>query len=362
MGKIILFDDEENTLTTFVQLFKDLEISNELVTCSTIEKYRKAIGDNEIKSQLRGLILDLAKEKVEADKGEFEISTDIQTNFDEYRIPIFIHSANLIHYDEFETNGTVFKIEKSKDSVETVCKMIKLMEESGFIEIFAPGGTLELEIMKNLHESFTKQFRNNEIKQIIEVADSKDTNYKKRVRNIFSRIAIRALLQKLMDTSQIEIEKPEDIRFNVVEHFYRRITNYKAWTGDIFKQNDSNNYVYILTPRCDIATKGINGFLTCKITDDTFTKENLLKKLNNNPQYSGAKFRYLPANPLFVGGKLDLSKLEIFSEKDLQDNFSYEISVSDELANDISGKLGSYYLRTGLPDTNIDEAIKYLSE
>ncbi|MFV2015875.1 MAG: hypothetical protein ACC656_10625, partial [Candidatus Heimdallarchaeota archaeon] len=199
MGSIILFDDEVNTLKSFTQLFSDLKINNELITCNNLDAYRSTIADETTQSNLRALILDLAKDEKEALEGKFEIGKDIKQNFNEYRIPIFIHSGNLTYYNDFQDSGTVFKIEKSKDSVEAICTMIKLMEDSGFIELFPQNGKIESTLMIELHESFTKQFKENDIKNIIDSIEGTPEEKKQRVSEVFMRIAVRALISKLLN-------------------------------------------------------------------------------------------------------------------------------------------------------------------
>src|ERR1035437_5238278 len=109
MGKIILFDDEIETLDSFQLLFSEFKIRCELVKCNKVEEFRKSIENT---TDLRGIIVDLAKDDTENGKEKYQISADIQRNYDLYRVPIFIHSGNLINYNAYNDCGTVFKVQK----------------------------------------------------------------------------------------------------------------------------------------------------------------------------------------------------------------------------------------------------------
>ena len=240
MGNIILFDDEENTLNVFKQLFKDFELKSTLVISDSLEKFRGSLSNKDICNNLRALIIDLAKDKNEEGTGTFEIQKDIKDNFNKYRVPIFIHSGNLAHYEEFLTNGTIYRVEKSKDSIKIICEYIKLFEESGFIDLFAPSGKIEKKLMDELHDSFTSQFIKDEIKEIINSIDKKEPErYQRRIEEIFSRISLRSLISKLLNPVS---EEDFNTKINGIEHYLRRINKKDIWTGDIFKANDSEEF------------------------------------------------------------------------------------------------------------------------
>jgi len=236
MGKIILFDDETATLDQFRQLFIDFEINNELITCSSLEDYRDKIKNNN--NELRALIVDLAKDKEETIKGDYEITNDLEKNFSLYRVPIFICSGNIKTYDGFLNKGTVFRMDKDRNSMRRICEIIKQFEASGFMEIFAQNGILEQKLISELHEVFTNQFKEDEINEIIESINKSDSKFNsKRIEEIFTRISIRALLNKFL-SHPIDAAEIDPITVNAIEHYYRREDSRKFWTGDIFKHNN----------------------------------------------------------------------------------------------------------------------------
>ncbi|MBS3944182.1 MAG: hypothetical protein KGZ42_01680 [Melioribacter sp.] len=360
MGKIILFEDEQDMLKSFEILFKDFGISSQLVKCDNLKSYREEIKKEETKHNIRGLIIDLAQNDEEEKRGIFEIQADIKESFEIFRIPIFIHSANLSHYDDFNGYGTIFKNLKGRDSAKNICQKIKKLEDSGFLEIFPPDGIIEEKIMKELHNSFTKQFKDDEIIKIVDsIQQSAKDNYKDRVEEVFSRISIRALLNKLLSHSPESIIL-ENSTVNAIEHYYRRGSSRNFWTGDIFKNNTENEYVIVLTPRCDIENNTSSEVLLCNIVEQTWVKkkEELKNFLTNN--ISSKKHRHLPKTPFFDGGKIDYSSAHTMVKEIFQDKFHYLVTLSDDLTNEVIARYCSYMLRTGIEEINVDEAMKYL--
>ena len=357
-GCMVVFDDLNEIVQTFRSLSDSLGTNLQVVGASTPAEYRKCVNDEDIKLRLRALIIDLAAN--EKEKENFEIAKDIEENYHTLRVPIFIHSAHLDHYQDFTKGGTVFKFEKGAKSAEQIMEIIKLMVDSGFLEIFCTGGRIENKIMRELHHAFTDQFRGDEILQIIKTVKPEPSDtYVERVAAIFERTSLRSLLQSLISAKN----EAEPTIVNPVEHYYRRISfgRYPFWTGDIFANKDKSRAVYVLNPRCDLAGGGCDKVLVCNVSEDfPPDKKRVERAITNNPILSGSKYRYLPPTPLFSGGKVDLSDIFIIDSKDLAENYQYLVSLSDELANEISGKFGAYFLRTGIQEINLDEQMAFL--
>ena len=155
---------------------------------------------------------------------------------------------------------------------------------------------------------------------------------------------------------------------NPVEHYVQRISPYEFWTGDIFMKNDSSKYYIIITPRCDFASKNLNSFLVCDLVIGDFPnklnadgKDKIGKALNDNPLYSGYN-RYIPPCPLFDGGKIELSKYKMVNKEELSKDFKRIISLSDELTNEILGKFGAYFFRSGINPWDKDETIAHITK
>ena len=380
-GCIILLENEQTYVDMFINLFEDMEIRLKLIPCLNTDDYEKKILENN--SSLRCIIMDLSNTSLEEDTKQYKATEYIEKEFKENRIPIFVHSGNLEHYTDFPDKGTVFKIPKSKESSTNICKKIKKMDDSNFFNIFCLGGQLEQKIMKELHESFVSQFKRNEIEEIINSVESTDaTDSSNRVSEIFERIAIRSLYENWVSTKEIQ-GKLKEKKFNSIEHYYRRTSDYKIWTGDIFIHNVTNENIVILTPRCNLGHSNYAEILVCKITP---LLESVIKEFNNTKvdnkttgetkgkkslrtsitddvtnKRIGERFRFLPPTPQYIGGFIDF--ITMFTEKgdEILANYTRVISLSDELTNDIVRKFSSYIQRGGISETEFSEAHYYVT-
>ena len=207
----ILLEDEQVVRDGFEQLFSDLEIDMDIISCKKPEEFENAISKKDIRDRLKVLIMDLSNTLSEATSQKYKAADYIKKEYDENRIPIFIHSGNLEHYKELEDQGTVFKIEKSKTSIQTICEDIKLMKDSDFFNVFCNNGSLDQKVMTELHKAFINQFKDFEIKEIIKsIKDSSGDNtnkLKERAKEIFERIAIRSLYTNWMSAKFSEVEE-----------------------------------------------------------------------------------------------------------------------------------------------------------
>ena len=354
-GKIVFYDNDSDYTDQFSKLMEDSGFKIELFT--HIDALRDRLKDGKFMSDVKALIFDLAKDNQEASEMKnFAIISDIEEKFHSMRIPIFIHSAFAHTITNFDGCGTVWQIDKGGTSLEEITKIIEKLDQSGFLDAFTPGGIIEQSLFQDLHKSFTEQFRRGEIEKIIE-SFKKDPpdQYKSRLVNVFRRIAVRSLLSDLMIDRSIEDGYNEDT-ISAVEHYIRRINrdNVPVWTGDIFEAKDESHKIIILTPRCDVASKGKEDLLVCIISKaEDLTKKTALDFIRDNIKYK--KYRYLPFTPLFAGGKVDFSIQKIISKEKLAEHFNYAVSLSDDLTNEILGKYCSYLLRTSIPEVDQKE-------
>jgi hypothetical protein len=360
-GKIIFYDDDPDMISQFEKLMTDSGF--EIVKYTDLNALRKDLDNHELFFNAKALIFDLAKNKEEAATKNFEILKYIEEKFHQYRIPIFIHSAFAHEVSQFENSGTVWKIEKSGTSLEKITNTISILDESGFIEAFTPGGIIEQSLMQELHKSFTEQFRKGEIEQIIEsLKKTSPGDYKTRSINIFKRIAIKALISELLYPVAAN-----DDTINPIEHFYRRSKSIPIWTGDIWIKKDNSESILILTPRCDLANKKSDLVIVCTISNPSLTlsgnKEKRLKQLQDHltDNLLGKATRYLPSTPLYKGGMIDLATYKTIEKAFLLANYNYTITLSDELTNEIIGKFAYYFLRTGITTMNTEEFDAYLN-
>jgi len=341
------------------------------------------IEDSEIKDNLKCVIFDLSIEKHETGSSDFAIDLFIKDQFNNNRIPIFIHSAYIDSYIGFDSMGTVFKIPKASNSPKLIHEKIKLMKESGFLNVFCFNGDLDKKIMNEIHTAFIEQFKHNEIEEIIKsIKSNSQADCSKRTVEVFERLAIRSVYQNWMSAKSVDGESIEEIKVNAIEHYYRRNNPFDFWTGDIFKEKINGQKSVILTPRCNIGHGKYEELLLCKVNE--ITEDGLKLFLNqkiengagetkgqrslrlsitdapNNP-FPGERFRFLPPTPQFSGGFVDFTTIYTLKNDIVKDSFEYVISLIDDLTNDVVRKLGAYLLRGGISETEYKESHYYLS-
>ncbi len=366
-GTIIHLDNDEKILQKFKGLYDQSGLDLDLVPCQTKDEFYELVKEHE--NSLKGLIFDLLSskpDKKELHKGDAEFLESVEISFSSYSIPIFIYSGFLESIEEqFETHGTVFKIDKG-DGPDEILRLLKLFSDSGFLDIFSPGGKIEKEFHKELNKSFVSQFTNNkQIEEIINTVSKEDGEETKvRVEKIFKRIALRSLLTVLHKSDEAE----EDEFVNPVEHYVRRINDQKVETGDIFFNEEENEHVLVLTPRCDLANKDPESILVCRIDTEKFPektnsgnqKQKILDAITDNPTYSGYD-RYLVRSPFFKGGLVEIGSYKMIPMDELTSNYHRVVSLSDELTNEILGKFGAYFFRTGINTWDLDETVNFLN-
>lgn len=371
LGCVVLLDDEEPIRKAFQGLFQDLEIGLELMTCKNYSEYNDLMENETLKERVKCLIMDLSNESEEFVSKAYQAHQLIKREYDENRIPIFIHSGNLEYYNEFKDEGTVFRVEKSGQSGETICETIKLMQDSSFLEVFCKNGYLESTIMTEIHAAFVSQFRADEIEKIIKsIQDVNSQNIQARVKEVFQRIAVRALYQNLMSTRSAENDTLKIVKLNAIEHFYRRTSSYPIWTGDIFKESRTDEYCIVLTPRCDLENSNTQSLLLSEIVllnDDK--KGDFIKKGKGDGRGEldkhlidnvlGVSKRFIPKAPQFLGGFVEFKKIFTMSQETFLSKYERVISLSDEYTNDIVRKFSAYISRGGISVTEYDEARYY---
>lgn len=367
---ILLVDDEPLFKEQFNEKIDLLGINSRLLHFNNVDELRKTL--TEIKeSSIKFLIFDLCTQQGETESRVFQVSSFIDEFYKKYRNIIFIHSGYLHNFDDYESDGTVFKIEKGPRSIENICNKIKTFEASNFYNLFCQGGIIERNFMDQIHSAFRIQFSGNEIIQIIEsVRSSNPSRLEERIEEVFIRIAVKSLYHNLYNktVSVSETDKIEDVNINAIENYYRRTSEYKYWTGDIFRSIDTGNYVIIINPRCNCSNQKIHHILYCHINilDESqiknFSKEDGFKKgMTDNVTSSliGDRYRFLPRTPKFVGGLVDFNMIESLLDTDFYSKYKLHISTSDDLANDIVRKCSSYLVRGGIYVNETKEALYY---
>lgn len=360
-GIVIHLDDDTSILEIGKRLFEQMHFPLQLKICKNIKEFKKEIDEN--KENLKCLIFDLVWER--SSKGALGNSTNeflkyINKNFALFNIPIFIYSGYLQNLGKrFDNMGTVFKVDKN-NGMDVIFNKIGLFQESGFLDVFCPGGLLKTAIYKDIHNSFVGQFRNDEIGNIIEsIKKSNPENFKDRCIEVFKRISVKSLMSELLAPIAID-----DTTVNPIEHYYRRISKTNIWTGDIFVKKNNSESVVILTPRCDIANNKTKNCIVCEIkmgNPEISSKRDRIKSIEDilTDNILGKTIRWLPKSPVFFGGKVMLSSYKMISKSVLKKNYNYCITLSDDLTNELLGKFSGCFLRTGINTISPEESSAY---
>lgn len=360
-GVILHLENDKNLLEQYDAFYRQLTMELDYIGCTTSEEFNSEIDKNEKK--IKAIIFDLIGNKATIDElsGNPDFLAMLDEKFVKYNLPIFIYSGHLESIgDKYNENGTVFKISKDV-SIDVVFKKINLLFESGFIDVFCPGGILESEIKTELNKSFTKQFSHNiQIEDVLKsiMSSGNPEEQKERVKRIFKRIAVKTLSSDLLAPVMDSEEKVHPI-----EHFYKRQSKLPVWTGDIWKNKVNEDTVLVLTPRCDLAN-GKTNIIVVKIDklsepiNLNGSHEKVFKRLNNylTDNLPGKTTRYIPSNIFFSqGGMVNLADHFTIPQETLIETFNYVITLSDDLTNEIIGKFAYYFLRTGITTINEEE-------
>jgi hypothetical protein len=366
---LIVFDDDPKFTAPFKTSLPKMGVNIEVIECNTKEQMRNFLKDKELMKKVKVLVFDLSASNEEAESLDFDILTDIQENYESYPIPIFIHSAFANHVEGYNNLGTLFKVPKGPSSIEAILIKIQLFFESGFLDIFCPGGLIEQNLYKEIHKAFLLQFEGDEVGAIIESIKQAGGDFKLRTKNVFERIAVRALYQNILSAKKSpEEDKVEEIKVNAVEHYYRRTSEFKFWTGDIFTERDGNKNVVLLTPRCNLSNNKFEELLLCKIKPlegelfNAFKSEKNLKKgLTDDVtlMHIAERYRFLTRTPQFEGGIVDFNSCFTMKPEEFDQLYKRKISLIDDLTNDIVRKFSTYILRGGVSVTEIKEAQFY---
>lgn len=375
---VLLLEDDSSIREIFKLTFEEKCKEAELLMVENLDEYRKAIEEK--KELIKCLVMDLNNDSANTEQAIESTINQIKSQYENNRIPIFVHSGNLGNFSSLDEKGTVIKKEKSSKSIEEIVGSIDLMLKTGFLDIFSINGSLEQKVMQELHSAFVSQFKHNEIEKIIKsIKNEPSEHLVERIKVVFERIAIRSIYHSFLNNNVI---KDELLSVNAIEHYLRRsnVNKYAFFTGDILESSDKKLY-FVATPRCNIANGnyheillcGINrisedqriGFASTKVdnskTGETKGGKQLRMSITDdvtNP-HIGERFRFLPPSPQFEGGYVDFKQLITVSSDELKD-FSVLISLVDDFANDVVRKLASYLLRGGIADTDYNEAMYYL--
>lgn len=353
-------DDDETVRKNCLHLVSQMTWNIEYVQCSTKAEFSELINNR--KDDVRCLIFDLLgtdPDKDQLNDGDMEFLGNIKSSFNDFNVPIFIFSGYIEQLDShFQNDGTVFKVSKD-EGIETIFQKIITFEESGFLNIFSKNGSIDKEIREDINKAFRSQFtKNDQILAVIEqIKKVHADDYISRIQSVFRRVAVRSLMSGLLSPRNAA-EGNETV--HPMEHYIQRLSPYRFWTGDIFK-NNNDEHLLILTPRCDVANDRYNTLLVCplKLGFEHKKPDAVRRALNGDIKISGYS-RFLAPSPVFPGAEVELSKYFFIEKETLAANFIKVITLSDELINEISSRFSTIFLRTGITSWNEHETLAHI--
>ncbi len=387
-GLVIIVEDDKTTQGIFDSNFKAIGLDEKLElkmfgSVADFVAFSQTAGEG---ANIKVLIFDLAntdKEKNDGGTdGEFAISQYIRDNYAKNRVPIFVHSGYLHKFMDFSDKGTVFRKEKTDESVEEIIRLISLMEATGFLYLFSQNGVLENRHPNDLYKVFTSQFRGNELPELLELfKECHGADCAERIVAVFQRMSLRALINDSISAEALSTGKGISAKVNIVEHFYRRTNRDRAgaWTGDIFNKNGEQ--VYVLTPRCDLANKSADALsavnlLVCplrSLTNEEFPltvapsgpsngQIEKIRQATTQHHKLGIKGRVIPPSPFLPeGGKVDFSAPFTIPYATLCADYAYRVTLSDDLANEVAARFGAYLMRPGIAEIDEDELGRFVT-
>src|SRR5665648_550828 len=89
-------------------------------------------------------------------------------------------------------------------------------------------------------------------------------------------------------------------------------------------------------------------------------RSNFNNSIKDNAELTSRSFRILTKSPLLNGEKIEYISPITINRQSLIEDYELVVSLSDELINDVVRKFSAYILRSGVSETEMEEAKKYM--
>jgi hypothetical protein len=177
MSKILIYDDEPNIVAQLKTGIRSLNADLKPIVFIELKNLREYIYSDDNWDDVKAVIFDLAQKKEEGISNDYEILEDIKWCYENRRVPILIHSAYADELEVLKEYPSVLLFKKGGSSIKNVREAIRVLENSGFLDLFCEGPLLKDEVnhlklalnwenqtIKNdLHASFINSFRGQNI-------------------------------------------------------------------------------------------------------------------------------------------------------------------------------------------------------
>lgn len=357
--KILIVEDEETQIERYKDTFEEYEDDNPDFNFEIDEAKTLDEALDKLDKKYDFAIIDLKLSKQKSSEGNTVVHK-INKNF---RIPIFIVSGTLNHFDE--SLNCVNKYNRT-DSMEDMVNELVEVFKTGLTKILGGKGSLE-NIMNRI-------FTDN-ILPYIDI-------WKNYVKEGFStedalmRHTINCMME-ILDDSDESFFSEEMYIFPPVSKDYQ--------TGSIIMSKSNETNYMIISPACDMVYRGgspktesiqiveidsrhnsnVRRFINVvKSTDKNQDEKDSAKRIITNIVRNNhmGNYHYLPPINCFDGGYINFRKIKSIKLRELKRDYNEPtLKISGSFLKDIISRFSTYYARQGQPDFDskilVDELI-----
>lgn len=367
MLTLLIVEDNEKQIKLYgdaIDEFNtDSDIKIEIKISSYLEEGLEQIRNNDFDAA----IIDLRLGKGDMEGKGKEIIREIKSNL---RFPVFVltgYPGDLD--DDLKKENIFYKVYKQteKDTIE-VLHEISSIYKTGITKIMGRKGIIDNTLQKVFWENFSEsmEYWKTEIQ---------DEN---KIEKILSRHILAHLGESLKLTEEGEFEK-----YHPAEVYIMPPIKKDFFTGDILENKDSQEFVLILTPACDMELrKRKNGEnwvtyrnadkiilakliefnqiaeVSAYIENQSNTKKKEVESYVKNKKKE--RYYYLPSFGSRIPGFLiDFQDINRINADEIN-IYNRVASVDEPFLKDIIAKFTSYYARQGSPDFDVDAILQKL--
>ena len=302
---------------------------------------------NKVDGSYDGAIIDL--KLGDDEEGGNEIVCRLGDSFT--RIPIIFVTgfADLVNYHP----SVIRKRSRDEGTYESDFLLFKEISNTGLTRIMGGRGIIEQNLSKVFLENLLPQ---------IETWVSYGKEDSERTEKALLRYALNHLVQQLEE---------DDERCLPEEVYLHPPLSGNITTGSIVKDKTSNHQLVVLSPACDLVSRGENCqsnthhilLVEIESVNDALNgsrnKNRVESLVKNKRQY----FHWLPPTHFFEGGVLNFRKLNTLTNDEFDENFEKpSIQISPPFVKDIVSRFSSYYARQGQPDIDSSNFVAHYTQ
>jgi hypothetical protein len=296
----------------------------------------------ELKDELDGAFIDLRLSQTPVEDSEG--NDIIKEIYGKLRFPVMVltNTPNLID-TQFQRSAFLQLLSKDDDYVDNLKKFLTI-HKTGISKILNNKGLIE----SHINEVFWKHI-STVLKDLITYKEANATwDIEKSLLRYISSHIQEYLELTLDDTFEA---------YHPIEYYIFPSVNDKIFTGQILKHKNCDEYFFVATPACDLATDSYRptpkaNYVTLIQIENTSTiitgkNGGEIKKLYANN--FELKYHYLPRTPQFAGGFINFQNINGLSIEHCNNAFDIVLSISNPFRKDIISRFSNYFSRQGQP-------------